>query len=102
MKKSEKLPDFDTNILSEFTFGDPEAKSDEILVDCFQDIEGVRTFLGGTKNIVLGERGSGKSALFKLIANKKLQFRIKGNEKHRKLLIVPIDDDLEYITIANT
>jgi hypothetical protein len=102
MKKLENLPDFDTNILSEFTFGDPEAKSDEILVDCFQDIEGVRTFLGGTKNIVLGERGSGKSALFKLIANKKLQFRIKGNEKHRKLLIVPIDDDLEYLTIANT
>ena len=55
---------FQTSKLSEFQFGDADAKSDELLIDCNQPIRGVREFLNGDKNIVLGERGVGKSALF--------------------------------------
>jgi hypothetical protein len=101
MKNIEKLPSFETAKLSKFVFGDPEAKSDEILASCFQPIRGVEEFLGGSKSIVLGERGSGKSALFKLISDGTLEFKYEPKDKPRKLVVVPIDDDLEYLSIAN-
>lgn len=98
MSKNEKLPEFDTNLLSEFTFGDPEAKSDEMLMHCFQKVRGVQEFLSGSKSIVLGERGAGKSALFRLVANGTLTF---GKDNKRNTIVIPIDEDLEYLAIAN-
>lgn len=94
------LPDFDTKKLAQFTFGDPDARSDDVLLHCFQKIHGVDIFLNGSKNIVLGERGAGKSALFRVIADGKIQFSIDKKEK-RNQVIVPIEDDLEYLAIAN-
>lgn len=100
MTKKEKLPDFDTSKLANFIFGDPEAKTDEILSSCFQKVRGVEEFLSGSKTIVLGERGAGKSALFKLISEGALAFKTE-KEKVRKTIVIPIDDDLEYLAIAN-
>lgn len=99
--KNNKLEPFLTDKLDSFIFGDPDAKVDEILMHCYQPIRGVREFLTGHKNIVLGERGAGKSALFKLVAEGKYKFDTSSNEKTRKQLIVAIDDDLNYLAISN-
>jgi hypothetical protein len=94
-----------TEVVGRFKFGDPDAKSDDVLLHCPLSIKGVKEFLqlSGSKNIVLGERGAGKSALFKLIVEEKFKFEfdLRDKEKPKKVLIVPIDDDLEYLTIAN-
>src|SRR3989338_1168951 len=94
---------FDTAKLIEFNFGDPEAKSDPLLEHCPLPIRGVREFLAGTKSIVLGERGAGKSALFKLVSDGIYKFTLDAQEKKRikKQFIVAIDDDFEYQNIAN-
>lgn len=103
-KKDKKgIEPFQTSKLSGFQFGDPDAKVDDLLLTCPQTIRGVKEFLGGTKNIVLGERGAGKSALFRLVSEGKYKFSTEHTEKDkpRKQLIVSIDEDLDYITIAN-
>jgi hypothetical protein len=99
--KNNKLEPFLTTKLDSFIFGDPDAKVDEVLMFCPQEIRGVREFLSGHKNIVLGERGAGKSALFKLVAEGKYKFDADTSEKPRKQLIVAIDDDLDYLAISN-
>lgn len=86
--------EFSINKLSEFTFGDPEAKEDPLLQSSFCNIKPVHEFLQSSgKSIVLGERGSGKSALFRLISEKKLAFK---NDGKLKQIYVSIDEDLEY------
>lgn len=93
---------FDTNKIVNFSFGDPDAKWDEILSSCPHKVRGVREFLGGTKNIVLGERGSGKSALFKLVAEGKYKFPSIESDNPIKQIIVAIDDDdLSYTAISD-
>lgn len=98
-KKIIKSAYFDTIKLSNFHFGTADAQSDEVLTFCFQKINGVTEFLNGTKSIVLGERGAGKSALFKLISENTIQFNTKRNNS-RIDLIVPLNDDLDYISIS--
>lgn len=51
-----------------FDFGSAEASEDELLEECPCVIKPIREFLSGKKDIVIGERGSGKSALFRLLA----------------------------------
>lgn len=92
---------FQTSKLSGFQFGDPDAKVDDLLLICPQTIRGVNEFLGGTKNIVLGERGAGKSALFRLVSEGKYKFNSEQSDKSRKQLVVSIDEDLDYITMSN-
>lgn len=104
IKDNKSAEPFQTSLLSSFQFGDPDAKVDDLLLNCPQTIRGVREFLSGGKNIVLGERGSGKSALFRLVTSGKYRFvsdHTEKNEKTRKQLIVAIDEDLDYLTISN-
>jgi hypothetical protein len=85
--------------LSLFTFGDPEAKEDPLLNDCVCNIKPVHEFLQSSgKSIVLGERGSGKTALFRLITEGNLRFR---NEGKLKQIYIPIDEDLEYFGLTD-
>lgn len=103
-EKIETIEPFQTSTLSGFQFGDPDAKVDDLLLNCPQTIRGVREFLAGGKNIVLGERGAGKSALFRLVAEGKYKFatdQVEKNEKTRRQFIVAIDEDLDYVTISN-
>lgn len=101
-KKDKKITEpFQTSKLAGFQFGDPDAKVDDLLLICPQTIRGVTEFLGGSKNIVLGERGAGKSALFRLVSEGKYKFLSDQTEKSRKQLIVAIDEDLDYISILN-
>lgn len=101
--KRKERPEFDTTKLVEFNFGDPEAKSDSLLEHCPLSIRGVKEFLAGSKSIVLGERGAGKSALFKLVSDDIYKFAPDTQEKKKtkKQIIVAIDDDFEYQNIAN-
>ena len=99
--KNKRPETFPTRQLDSFVFGDPDAKVDDLLLHCPQEIRGVREFLAGNKNIVLGERGAGKSALFKLVAEGKYKFASDAVEKPRKQIIVANDDDLNYLAISN-
>lgn len=99
--RQKKGETFQTNQLAGFQFGDPDAKFDELLLNCPQTIRGVREFLSGSKNIVLGERGVGKSALFRLVNEGKYKFASEKTEKNRRHLIVGIDEDLNYVAITN-
>lgn len=101
LKDKKSAEPFQTSKLAGFQFGDPDAKVDDLLLICPQTIRGVKEFLGGSKNIVLGERGAGKSALFRLVTEGKYKFASDQTEKSRKQLIVAIDEDLDYITILN-
>jgi len=91
---------FPAKILPKFSFGDPDAKTDDLLTFCHQKIRGVEEFLSGTKNIVLGERGVGKSALFKLVADGVYKIHFDHQNKQLKQLIVAIDEELDYLALA--
>lgn len=96
--RREPLPPFQTNLLSSFLFGDPDGKHDDVLTHSALVVKGAREFLTGNKAIVLGERGAGKSALFKLIAEGTFKFSDSA-EKQFKSLVVAIDNEVNYLAI---
>ena len=57
-------------------FGVPAAERDDDLIACFVTSETYNRLSQGKKTIILGNRGSGKSALFKKIADDE---KLKGN-----------------------
>ena len=102
MSKKDNQQFINASCVSEFVFGDPEAKTDELLVYCPQMLRGVQEFLRGKKNIVIGERGVGKSALFKLLCEGRYRFADDTQDRQSKYYkILPIEDELAYITISN-
>jgi hypothetical protein len=98
--KPEPLPPFNTELIRSFQFGDPDGKNDDLLQHSALLVRGAREFLAGNKSIVLGERGAGKSALFKLLAEGKFKFA-ESADKQLKPMIVAIDDEMHYLTVAN-
>ncbi|WP_298368663.1 hypothetical protein [uncultured Lutibacter sp.] len=79
--------------LYKFNFGDIEANNDELLFHSVCKTSSIIDFLTGKKNIVLGEKGTGKTALFRLLKEEKLKFQ---NHHGYKNLIIPIDDNFQY------
>jgi hypothetical protein len=79
--------------LHSFDFGDIEANNDELLFQSVCKTTSIIDFLTGKKNIVLGEKGTGKTALFRLLKEEKLKFQ---NHHGYKNLIIPIDDNFQY------
>jgi energy-coupling factor transporter ATP-binding protein EcfA2 len=55
--------------LSELQFGSEEAEKDDLLLSTFVTSRSVRTILDQRRSIVIGDRGSGKSALFRTLPN---------------------------------
>ncbi len=55
--------------LKELDLGAPAAERDEALDNYFLESESYRLLLGGDRSVVLGNRGSGKSAIFRMIAS---------------------------------
>ena len=51
-------------ILDEFTFGEVEPQEDLLLLPCFCKTQPIKHFLGSNKTILLGGKGTGKTALF--------------------------------------
>lgn len=79
--------------LHSFNFGDIEASNDDLLFESICKTSSIIDFLTGKKNIVLGEKGTGKTALFRLLKEEKLKFR---NNHGYKNIIIPIDDNFQY------
>lgn len=100
VEKIQALPDFQTELLGGFQFGDPDGKLDEVLEHSATMVRGVREFLAGNKAIVLGERGAGKSALFKLLSEGKFNF-YEPPDKQLRPLVIAIDSEVHYLSIAN-
>lgn len=61
--------------INKLTFGSPAAERDSDLLDCFVNSETYQNLKLAKKTIILGNRGSGKSALFRKLAEEKS----KGN-----------------------
>jgi hypothetical protein len=84
--------------ISKFNFGNIEANDDKLLFESVCKTAAIDEFLNGEKNIVLGEKGTGKTALFRLLKEKKMQF-VKRNGHQN--LILSIDDNFQYKHIKN-
>ena len=88
------LPDhIDPSIVQNFSMGSVEAPEDVLLWDCFCPISPVTRFLDGTKDIVLGAKGVGKSAIFTLLIRGQLEF---ANPSDLRQFLLPIDQQIEY------
>jgi hypothetical protein len=57
--------------IKRLTFGSPAAERDADLIDCFVNSETYQNLKLAKKTIILGNRGSGKSALFRKLAEEK-------------------------------
>lgn len=86
------------NHLQKFNFGDIEASIDVLLFDTICQTSAVIEFKNNNKSIVIGEKGTGKTALFRLIKEKKIQF---NQENGFKNIIIPIEENLQYKNIKN-
>lgn len=89
--------EFPVTHLSKFDFGSAEASEDDLLINCACRLRAINEFLIGHKNIILGERGAGKSALFRMIRERSLSFENKAGKKQ---LLIPIEDQLQYSMLA--
>ncbi|MGH8489441.1 MAG: P-loop ATPase, Sll1717 family [Gammaproteobacteria bacterium] len=87
---------FPLSALEKFTFGGPDGKDDPLLEQCSLRFRPIIEFLDENKSIVVGERGTGKTALFRLIAEEKLHFI---NRDKRTQVCIPIDEELAYRTL---
>jgi hypothetical protein len=92
--------EFPIKKLEEVDFGGAEAKTDNLIDTAlgFCWTRPIHEFVKGKRNIVIGERGSGKSVLFKLLSEGKLQFKKKKGEHQ---LLLPIEEELQYGTLKD-
>lgn len=88
--------EFPLEALQNFSFGGPEGKDDPLLNACSLKIQPIIEFLDENKSIVVGERGTGKTAIFRLLSEEKLKFR---NDDKRTQIYIPIDEELAYRTL---
>lgn len=51
------------------SFGNIDANSDELLFKCFEKHEGYKDIIEFKKNMVVGKKGAGKTAIYKMILN---------------------------------
>ena len=72
----------------DLNFGVPAAERDEDLISCFVNSQAYMNIESGRKCIILGNRGSGKSALFRKLANSQ---KVKGN-----IVVDLAPDDYSY------
>ncbi|WP_461631996.1 P-loop ATPase, Sll1717 family [Labilibaculum euxinus] len=86
------------NDLQNFNFGDIEANNDDLLVDSICRTSSIIEFLKGKKNVVLGEKGTGKTAIYRLLKEEKLRFKPKNGFEN---LIIPIADNFQYKNIKD-
>lgn len=91
---------FPLDKLSQFTIGSVEPESDSLLDHNLGlcKINPVLEFMRGTKSLIVGARGAGKSTLFKLVREGKISFL---NEKKYDDTILAIDESLDYVEIKN-
>lgn len=99
MPKIQNLPNkFPVKNLDNFIFGTPDGEDDPILEACALRISPIAEFLDENKSILVGDRGTGKTAVFRLLSEGKLKFR---NSEDLKQIYVPINEDLGYKTLRD-
>ncbi len=88
-----------TEILDSFDIGDVDASEDSLLKNelCVCKIQPIRDFLRGNKSIILGHRGAGKTALFRLVSEGRLNF--SSGDENTNHIILTIDEELQFHTI---
>jgi len=93
--------EFPLQKLDDFHFGAPEGKEDDLLENhiCFCQIPPITEFLTERKSIVVGERGTGKTALFRLISDGRLGFSTDAGWRG---IVVPIEEELDFKTFKST
>lgn len=91
---------FPLDKLAQFTIGSVEPESDSLLDHSLGicKIHPVLEFIKGTKSLIVGSRGSGKSTLFKLVREGKISF-VKENKYEDT--IIAIDESLDYVEIKD-
>lgn len=97
----QNLPkEFPIKRLDDLDFGGAEAKTDTLIKSPlgFCWTLPIHEFIKGKKNIVIGERGAGKSVLFKLLSEEKITIKKKKNVNH---IILPIEEELQYGTLKD-
>lgn len=83
-------------------FGSEEAERDQLLETSFIFNNSLDEIFSGRKNIILGDRGAGKSSIFRFISDIG-KFSLPSNKKKlyqalaKKMLIVPCDDPTSII-----
>jgi hypothetical protein len=85
--------------VKKFKFGDADANNDKMLSrQCFCSIRGISEIISGNKRYVLGVKGSGKTAIFKLIRENILQIKINDNEP---FMVYAFDDNIQFDIIKS-
>jgi len=95
------LPEtFPLEKVSSFDFGNVEAANDPLLAEPlgFCDIAAVRAALRRDKSIIVGRRGSGKTALFRLIRDGHLKVDSLGA---KDVVVVGIQEPLDYKVLGS-
>ena len=82
---------FPTEVLPLLDFGSADGRKDESLEETFVQTTSVKQFLQDRHSIIVGQIGSGKSALFELLKNKS-----KKLETYRNQLIIPIEEAVSF------
>ncbi len=91
------LPErFPVSALQSFDFGDAEARDDQLLGLCPVPTGSISEFLNNKKDIVVGFRGAGKSAIVRLLLEQKLAFK---EEDDFRSLLVCLDEEFDYRAI---
>lgn len=81
--------------LRQFKFGDADAAQDELIMkeECICATPAAETFLRNNSSILVGERGTGKTGLIRLLMAGRLRLVAKGESKQH---YIKIDQKLNY------
>ena len=82
---------FPTEVLPLLDFGSADGRKDGSLEETFVPTTSVKQFLQDRHSIIVGQIGSGKSALFELLKN-----RSKKLGSYRNRLIIPIEEAISF------
>jgi len=103
IKQQKNAPEiyFDTNKLSEISFGRLEGERDPLLKDCFFPTFSIQKYLQRPYNYVLSPKGAGKSALYRALTDDFIPEVFFSREPYS---IISINDafgfDDEYLDVA--
>ncbi|HVY23430.1 MAG TPA: hypothetical protein VG962_08780 [Steroidobacteraceae bacterium] len=89
---------FPIDALEKFEFGDVEAQLDPLLFSCPVPTTAIDDFLSDKKDIVLGYRGAGKSAIVRLLNEEKLSFK---HEEEWQPIILCLDEEFSFQLISD-
>lgn len=82
---------FPTKALTLLDFGSADGRKDEYLEEAFVPTTAIKLFLQDRHSIIIGQIGSGKSALFELLKNKS-----KKLDPYTKRFIIPIEEAISF------